>query len=192
MYEVLVRRLRRGKDAETGWELPDLLVVDGGRGQLGVVERAREDVGVAALELASVAKPRLTATGAEEGDRVFRPGQKNAIPIRASSSLALLLLARDEAHRASNELRKRVGKKRRLRSELDAVPGIGPKTRGRLLRNLGSLRDVLLADEERLIAAGASRKQARAIRETLGEHRADPRETENAEEAAIENAFQPD
>ena len=192
MYEVLVRRLRRGKDAETGWELPDLLVVDGGRGQLGVVERAREDVGVAALELASVAKPRLTATGTEEGDRVFRPGQKNAIPIRASSSLALLLLARDEAHRASNELRKRVGKKRRLRSELDAVPGIGPKTRGRLLRNLGSLRDVLLADEGRLIAAGASRKQARAIRETLGEHRADPRETENAEEAAIENAFQPD
>jgi excinuclease ABC subunit C len=192
MYEVLVRRLRRGRNLEVGWELPDLLVVDGGKGQLGVLERAKEDVGVVDIELASVAKPQITATGQEEGDRVFRPGQKNPIAVRASSALSILLLARDEAHRASNDLRKRVGKKKRLRSELDAVPGIGPKTRGKLLRNLGSLRDVLAAGEEQLIEAGATRKQAHAIKETLGEHVVGSQEAQGAEEAAIENAFQAD
>lgn len=192
MYEVLVRRLRRGKNEEAGWELPDLLVVDGGRGQLGVLERAKGDVGVTDLELASVAKPRTTVAGKEEGDRVFRPGQKNPIPVRGSSALSILLLARDEAHRASNDLRKKVGKKRRLRSELDTVPGIGPTTRGKLLRNLGSLRDVLAATEERLVEAGATRKQAQAIKRALGEHVTGTEDAANAEDAAIENAFQID
>jgi len=192
MYEVLMRRLRRGTREEEGWELPDLLVVDGGKGQLGVAVRAREDIGATDLEVASVAKPRITAAGEEEGDRVFRPGQKNAVPVRGNSALSLLLLARDETHRASNALRKKVGRKRRLRSELDGVPGIGPKTRGKLLRNLGSLRDVLAATEEQLIEAGATKRQAQAIRDTLGGPAQASPDTESAEETAIENAFQPD
>ncbi len=192
MYEVLMRRLRRGKKEEEGWELPDLLLVDGGKGQLGVAVRAREDIGVPDLEVASVAKPRTTASGEEEGDRVFRPGQKNAIPVRGNSALSLLLLARDETHRASNALRKKVGRKRRLRSELDGVPGVGPKTRGKLLRNLGSLRDVLAASVEQLIEAGATKRQAVAIKEALGELSPVAPETEAAEDTAIENAFQPD
>jgi excinuclease ABC subunit C len=192
MYEVLMRRLRRGRNEEEGWELPDLLVVDGGKGQLGVAVRAREDVGVPELEVASVAKPRVTVMGEEEGDRVFRPGQKNAIAVRANSALSLLLLARDETHRASNVLRKRVGRKRLLRSELDGVPGVGPKTRGKLLRNLGSLREVMAATEEELIEAGATRKQAEAIQRALGTQTSPPPETEAAEDTAIDNAFQPD
>jgi excinuclease ABC subunit C len=192
MYEVLMRRLRRGKNQEEGWELPDLLVVDGGKGQLGVAVRAREDIGVPDLQVASVAKPRITASGEEQGDRIFLPGQKNPIPVRANSALSLLLLARDETHRASNTLRKKVGRKRRLRSELDRVPGVGPKTRGKLLRNLGSLRDVLGATEEQLIEAGATRKQALAIKNSLGDQSPVEPETEAAEQTAIENAFQPD
>ena len=192
MYEVLTRRLRRGKNEEEGWELPDLLVVDGGKGQLGVAVRAVEDVGVPDLELASVAKPRITSTGEEEGDRVFRPGQKNAIPVRTSSALSLLLLARDETHRASNALRKKVGKRRRLQSELDQVPGVGPKTRGKLLRALGSMREVLAASQEALIEAGATKKQAQTIKETLGHAGPPTPDTDSAEETAIENAFQPD
>jgi len=192
MYEVLTRRLRRGRDEEEGWELPDLLVVDGGKGQLGVAVRAVEDVGVNDLEIASVAKPRVTATGEEEGDRVFRPGQKNAIPVRSSSALSLLLLARDETHRASNALRKKVGRKRRLQSELDGVPGVGPKTRGKLLRALGSMSGVLAATEEQLIGAGATKRQAQAIKETLGGVGAVRLDAETAEDTAIENAFSPD
>jgi len=192
MYEVLARRLRRGENGEDGWTLPDLLVVDGGKGQLGVAVRACEDVGVTDLEVAAVAKPRVTAMGEQEGDRVFRPGQKNAVPVRGNSALSLLLLARDETHRASNALRKKVGRRRRLRSELDGVPGIGPKTRGKLLRNLGSIREVLGATEEQLITAGATRKQARAIKDALGDHSPSAPDTQTAEETAIENAFQPD
>ena len=192
MYEVLMRRLRRGKNQEDGWELPDLLVVDGGKGQLGVAVRAREDIGVPDLELASVAKPRVTATGEEEGDRVFRPGQKNAMPARVNSALSMLLLARDETHRASNTLRRKVGRTRRLRSELDAVPGVGPKTRGKLLRNLGSLREVLAATEDQLIEAGATARQAKAIKASLGDHGPTGPDAESAEETAIENAFQSD
>jgi excinuclease ABC subunit C len=192
MYEVLMRRLRRGKNKEKGWELPDLLVVDGGKGQLGVAVRAREDIGVPDLEIASVAKPRVTVAGEEEGDRVFRPGRKNAVPVRGNSALSLLLLARDETHRASNSLRKKVGRKRRLRSELDGVPGVGPKTRGKLLRNLGSLREVLAATEEQLIEAGATRRQAAAIKESLGSDAQRTPDAESAEDTAIENAFQTD
>jgi excinuclease ABC subunit C len=195
LYEVLVRRLRRGKNEEEGWELPDLLVVDGGKGQLGVALRAVEDVGVTDLELAAVAKPRVTTAGDAEGDRVFRPGQKNAIPVRSSSALSLLLLARDETHRASNTLRRKVGAKQRFQSELDRVPGVGPKTRGKLLRELGSMRAVLAATEEQLVEAGATKRQARAIQETLGGpatvESVTP-DTETAENAAIENAFSPD
>jgi excinuclease ABC subunit C len=192
MYEVLTRRLRRGHAGEQGWELPDLLVVDGGKGQLGVAARAAEDVGVGDLELASVAKPRVTATGEEEGDRVFRPGQKNPIPVRGSSALSLLLLARDETHRASNALRKKVGRKRRLQSELDGVPGVGPKTRGKLLRALGSMAGVLAATEEELVEAGATRRQAQAIKNMLGGAGAVAVDAEGAEDAAVENAFQTD
>jgi excinuclease ABC subunit C len=192
MYEVLMRRLRRGKNKEEGWELPDLLVVDGGKGQLGVAVRACEDIGVPDLEIASVAKPRVTVAGEEEGDRVFRPGRKNAVPVRGNSALSLLLLARDETHRASNSLRKKVGRKRRLRSELDGVPGVGPKTRGKLLRNLGSLREVLAATEEQLIEAGATRRQAAAIKESLGSDAQRTPDAESAEDTAIENAFQTD
>jgi excinuclease ABC subunit C len=191
MYEVLVRRLRRGRNAEKGWELPDLLVVDGGKGQLGVAVRAAEDVGSVDLELASIAKPRITATGEQEGDRIFRPGQKNAIPVRASSALSLLLLARDETHRASNTLRKKVGRKRRLRSELDQVAGIGPKTRGKLLRALGSMAGVLAATERELVEAGATRRQAQAIKETLGAEDI-AADAVGAEDVAVENAFQTD
>ena len=187
-----MRRLRRGRNEEEGWELPDLLVVDGGKGQLGVAIRAREDIGVPHLEIASVAKPRITATGEEEGDRVFRPGQKNAMPARANSALSLLLLARDETHRASNTLRKKVGRKRRLRSELDGVPGVGPKTRGKLLRNLGSLREVLAATKGQLVDAGATQRQAEAIQHALGSPPPAGPDAESAEETAIENAFQPD
>jgi excinuclease ABC subunit C len=192
MYEVLSRRLRRGKSGEAGWELPDLLVVDGGKGQLGVAVRAAEDIGVTGLELASVAKPRVTASGEEEGDRVFRPGQKNALAVRSSSALSLLLLARDETHRASNTLRKKVGRKRRLRSELDGVQGVGPKTRGKLLRALGSMSGILAATEEALIEAGANKTQARAIKETLGGMGAVGVDADTAEDAAVENAFETD
>lgn len=162
MQEVLSRRLARAKDA--GWDLPDLLVVDGGKGQLGIAVEVLRELGIRDLPVCALAKEKEIG-GEQRQERVYLPGQKNPIVLRERSAARWFLgLVRDEAHRVSNELRKKLGKRRRLRSGLDDVPGIGPKTRAALLRELGSLRAVIEADEAALIAAGATTRQARAIR----------------------------
>lgn len=164
MYEVLSRRFRRGRERESGWELPDLLVVDGGRGQLHVAQQALRDLGVTDLPLAALAKEKPNVLGERLVDRVYLPGQKNPIELREhNASLGLLALARDEAHRTSNALRIKLGKRSRIRSRLDEVPGIGPKTRNRLLKAFGSVRAIEEADEVALRSAGATQAQALAI-----------------------------
>jgi excinuclease ABC subunit C len=183
MYEVLARRFRRGRGAERGeesadWELPDLLVVDGGRGQLGVALAAASDLGLHDLPIVGLAKERDHPLGGKLVDRVYLPGQKNPIPLRPNSpELFLLARARDEAHRFSNRGRKKTGKKRRMESELDRIPGIGDKTRRALLRALGSVQAIREASDEAILAVpGVSAKQLRALRE----HFADGTESRGA------------
>ena len=168
MYEVLSRRFRRGRDGEKGWELPDLLVVDGGKGQLNVALAALEALGAPPVAVVGLAKEKETPLGDRRVDRIYLPGMKNAIPIGTVPALQMLAYARDEAHRASNAFRIQLGLKRRMRSELDEVKGVGPKTRAKLLRAFGSTSAVREASEEELVAAGATRPQARAIRKALG------------------------
>jgi excinuclease ABC subunit C len=164
MYEVLLRRLRRGRSDEAGWELPDVLVVDGGRGQLNVALRALQDLGIHDLPLVALAKEKPNVLGEKLVDRVYLPNQKNPIELRENhAALGMLALARDEAHRASNALRTKLGQKRRLRSRLDEIPGIGPKTRARLLKALGSVKAIEQADAVALRNAGATEAQANAI-----------------------------
>jgi excinuclease ABC subunit C len=191
MYEVLSRRFARGIEArkqaeekaasETAdkqeaeappaeadrWALPDLFVVDGGRGQLGVALAACKDLGLRDLPIVGLAKERETLTGDKIVDRVYLPGQKNPVNLRPNTpELFMLALARDEAHRFANVHRSKIGKKRRLASQLDDVPGIGPKTRQALLRTLGSLTAIKRAtDEELLQVPGLSKKQLGALRE---------------------------
>ena len=101
-------------------------------------------------------------------DRVYLPGQKNPIELRENhAALGILALARDEAHRASNALRMKVGKRRRIKSKLDEVPGIGTKTRARLLKACGSVRAIEEEDAAALRAAGATHQQAAAILRTF-------------------------
>ena len=209
MYEVLSRRFRRGRNNESGWELPDLLVVDGGRGQLRVAEQALIDLGVKELPIAALAKEKPNTLGEKLVDRVYLPGQKNPIELRENhAALGLLALARDEAHRSSNAVRVKLGTKRRIRSRLDEVPGIGPKTRTRLLKHFGSVRAIEEADDVALRAAGATQAQAVAILRSFHgpllpseaknaseppmAERAEeigPSDESNAEEAAVANAF---
>lgn len=192
MYEVLSRRFRRGLSArdevvpedggEAEWALPDLFVVDGGRGQLGVALAAAADLGLADLSIVGLAKERETALGEKMVDRVYLPGQKNPIALRPNTpELFFLARARDEAHRFANVQRKRVGKKRRLTSRLEEIPGIGPKTRKALLSSLGSLdaiRDAL--DEELLSIRGVSRAQVAALRAALGDAASETAGTESS------------
>lgn len=214
MREVLTRRLARA--GEPGWQVPDLLVVDGGRGQLGIalavleeLARSSDDEGLAsqlrALPVVGLAKEKEQTAGKMVTERVFLPGQKNPIVLRERSATRhFLTQVRDEAHRVSNALREKVGKRRRLRSGLDDVPGVGEKTRKALLKALGSLKAILAASEAELVAAGASSTQAAAIRahfavpaaatepsapleglEANGETQADT----DVEDAAVEAAF---
>jgi excinuclease ABC subunit C len=140
-------------------------VVDGGKGQLGVALAALADTGVRDLPVAALAKEKANLAGDMLVDRVYLPGRKNPVALReGTTTLHYLALLRDEAHRASNALRVRLGKRRRLRSGLADIPGVGAKTARALLRALGSLRAVQSATEQALVDAGATRAQARAIR----------------------------
>jgi excinuclease ABC subunit C len=152
--------------AASTWDLPDLFVVDGGRGQLQVALTAAHDLGLFDLPIVGLAKERETAHGDKVVDRVYLPGQKNPIVLRPNSpELFLLARARDEAHRFANRGRKQVGKKWRFESQLDQVPGIGPKTRAALLKTLGTVEGVALASDEAILAIpGVTRRQLDALR----------------------------
>jgi excinuclease ABC subunit C len=182
LFEVLGRRFRRGRAAseapqgEAGdgnteqespeWQLPDLFVVDGGRGQLGVALAAAHDLGLHDLPIVGLAKERETVGGDKLVDRVYLPGQKNPIPLRPNSpELFLLAVARDEAHRFANRGRKKTGKRRRFESELDSVSGIGPKTKKALLREIGPIAVLREAADERILAVpGVTRRHLAALR----------------------------
>jgi excinuclease ABC subunit C len=171
--EVLERRFRPGDRREP---LPDLLVIDGGAGQLAAARAVLETVGLADLPVIGLAKERVTrdATArdiARRPERLFLPGRKNPVVLRANSTaLFLLQRARDEAHRFANAYHRHLRDRARLRSPLDDVPGVGPRRRRELLRHFGSLRRLRAATmEELLTVPGISNEIATRIKETLAE-----------------------
>ncbi len=174
------REVKEGRDGD--WELPDLFVVDGGRGQLGVAIAAAHDLGLHDLPIVGLAKERegpplpegalggagLAPGGVKEklSDRVYLPGQKNPIPLKSTTtSLFLLARLRDEAHRFSNRARMRIGKKRRFASPLDEVKGLGAKAKKALLTHIGNLAAIRAADDATLLAVpGITSRHVRALR----------------------------
>ncbi|MBX3262729.1 MAG: excinuclease ABC subunit UvrC [Labilithrix sp.] len=152
--------------ADVDWDLPDLFVVDGGRGQLAVALAAARDLGLHDLPIVALAKEKENVAGDTLVDRVYLPGQKNPIPLKShSASMFFLARARDEAHRFSNRARERLGKKKRMRSALDDVAGIGPKTKQSLLLHLGSLKAIKAADDAQILAVpGVTARHLKALR----------------------------
>jgi excinuclease ABC subunit C len=161
---------------EGGWDAPDLFVVDGGRGQLAVALAAAHDLGLHDLPIVGLAKERENALGETLVDRVYLPGQKNPIPLKSSTtSLFLLARLRDEAHRFSNRARMRVGKKRRFRSPLDDIKGIGEKTKKALLKHVGNAAAITAADDAVLLAVpGVTARHVKALRAALPPASAQP------------------
>jgi excinuclease ABC subunit C len=154
LREVLERRIARAA-AEP---LPDVLMVDGGKGQLGVVSAALRDAGleVDAIALAKARDdlappPRVRRSGGLKAERVFLPGRKDPVMLSPSSrALLLLQRVRDESHRFAIEFQRSLRSKQGLTSILEELPGIGPTKRRALLRHLGSLRAVRQASEAQL------------------------------------------
>jgi excinuclease ABC subunit C len=163
LYLWMKRRLASGPP----W--PDLILVDGGKGQLASVAKGLEESGIAdGPELAAIAKS--WRSGAAGEDRVFRPGRKNPLPLRRGSpELLFLQQVRDETHRFAIGAQRRSRKGGVTRSSLLAVPGIGPKTARLLLERFGSLEGVLAASEEEIrTIPGMGEKRARKIKNALG------------------------
>ena len=150
MYEVLSRRFRRMVDDDERWAAPDLLVIDGGKGQLNMAVAALEDLGLpAGFDIIALAKER----DEQRPERVYRRGAKDPLRLRPhSAELFLLARIRDEAHRFANTYHRDKRRKTSLRSRLDDIPGIGPKRRQRLLRHFGSVKAIRAATLEQLRA----------------------------------------
>ena len=173
MYEVLTRRFRRANKPneadDPAWARPDLLVIDGGKGQLGMAVAALTDLGVQlggdnGVEIVGLAKERDLEAG-NAPDRIYRRGVKDSIPLRSNSpELYVFARIRDEAHRFANTFHRDRRSKASLRSELDIIPGIGATRRQRLLKHFGSVRAIRQATVEDLAKApGMNKKAAEAI-----------------------------
>lgn len=166
LHEALKRRIARRN--EEGWELPDLIVIDGGRGQLSSAMRAFSDLGVEPPAMIGLAKARsLKGTDEPEKspERVFLPGRANPLILRQNSSaLFMLQRIRDEAHRFSVAFHRQKRSKSTITTELDSIPGMGPARRKALLTAFGSLKGVKSATLEELTAVeGVPRQLAEAV-----------------------------
>jgi excinuclease ABC subunit C len=158
MEEVVERYFTRIRD--DGGEPPDLLVVDGGKGQLSSSKRVLDRLGFEAQPVAGLAK-RL--------EEVFLPGapEPQNIP-KTSSALHLLQRIRDEAHRFAHTYQRKLATKRTISTALTEIPGVGPGTAKILLRHFGSVKGVRAATEPELAEApGIGDKKAAVIHAAL-------------------------
>jgi excinuclease ABC subunit C len=153
MREVVERRYRRLKDE--GQEMPSLVLIDGGLGQLHAAAEALESLGFTSQPLASIAKK-------EEVIYIYGNEDEPVVLDRRSPVLHLVQLIRDESHRFAIGYHRQRRAMRDRDSELLNIPGVGPQTRQRLITHFGSLRDVQQATAESL-AAVVSRKTAETI-----------------------------
>jgi excinuclease ABC subunit C len=171
MLEVLKRRFARGREEE---DLPDLVVVDGGKGQLAMALAAMADVGVKGVEAVGLAKMRVqsaprSAEIERSEERVFLPGQSNPVILkRNSNALFLLQRVRDEAHRFAITHHKKLRTRQTLFSTLDRIPGVGGARKRALLRAFGSIKRIEKATlEELLKVPSMNEKTAQEILQSL-------------------------
>ncbi len=154
MGEVVKRYFTRLTEEKK--EFPDLVLVDGGKGQLSTTLETLTTLGIKNQNVIALAK-RL--------DEVFLPGKSDSLMIpKGSASLKLLQRIRNEAHRFAVEYHRKLRKKRTIRSELDRIPGIGPARRKILLKHFGSVERIKQVSlEELLEIEGISKKVAENI-----------------------------
>jgi len=143
MHEVVLRRYR--KILEQGGPFPDLILIDGGKGQLSAAYEALQELGLANLVAIGIAKKEELIFTRDHADPIALPAD--------SPALLLITRIRDEAHRFAITFHRQSRARRDLRSGLDEIAGVGPRRRKRLLTTFGSLAGVRRATREELIAA---------------------------------------
>jgi excinuclease ABC subunit C len=178
MHEVLQRYLSH---LETDELAPDLILVDGGKGQLAILQRVLQETGNETIDAASIAKgPERERAKRDQSEKVFIPNRKNPVTFPHNApGLFLLQRVRDEAHRFAVGFHRRVKSKNDFGSELLSVPGIGPKTAHALLRHFGSLERIRSATREQIKEAPSiSAKQAATLYESLHTQQDTPEDTD--------------
>jgi excinuclease ABC subunit C len=164
MQEVLRRRFKRASSGDRGedtWAaFPDLVLIDGGRGQLNAARQTMEEAGVGSIPTASIAK---------EEEAIFLPQLAEPLMLpRESPALRLLQRARDEAHRFAVGYYRKVHKKRTFVSSLDGIPGVGAKRKRALLKRFGSVAAIRQATLDELGSVeGMNDSVAKRVKESL-------------------------
>lgn len=167
MREVLERRFK--KDNRSG-EFPDLLMVDGGKGQLSITMSVLKSLQIdAAFDIIAIAKKDETKN--EPQDKIYKPGRVNPVNFGKEGELLMFLQRiRDETHRYAISYFRKKKSKNALHSELDAVPGIGPKRKRILLKHFLSIKKMRQAPVEELAAIpGMTKATAEAVFNALSE-----------------------
>ena len=173
MREVLERRYSRGK------ELPDLIIVDGGKGQLGVALSVLSGLGLGEVDIIGLAKkshthkPGETSTVFRDRDRVYLPNRKNPLYLdKHPRALLLLQRVRDEAHRFAITYHRKVKEKEDFRSVLDDIPGIGTARKNALLAHFLDMDTIENASREKLEEVpGIGKDAAKRISEYFQAHK---------------------
>jgi len=166
MKEVLERRFGKG---EASKPYPDLLMVDGGKGQLNIALAVVEDLNLSGeFELIGIAKK--DETRGETRDKIFKPARANPLGFGREGDLLLFLQRiRDEAHRFAITYHRKRRKKRTLQSALDSIPGVGQKRKAILLQHFKSIKNIRAADIEQICTLpGFNRKLAESVHKALG------------------------
>ena len=164
--EVLRRRFRRAKAGDEGaeeelrWRLPDLVIIDGGKGQVAAAKEVLDELGLHDMPLAGLAKER---------EELFLPGRSDPILLPPTSvALYLVQRLRDEAHRFAITYHRALRSKASVRSAFDELPGVGPTRKRTLLRVFGSIKQVREAPVEQIAAVpGIGAKLAATIKAQL-------------------------
>lgn len=161
IQEVLRRRFHKYLDKEDKWtEVPDLILIDGGKGHLNSALQAMKELGLDSIPVVSLAK---------ENEDVFIPSKSEPVDIlKTSAALHLLQRVRDESHRFALSYHQKLRSKKSTASALDNIPGIGPKRKKALLKRFGSMQGIKEASKEDLITVkGITDKLTDVIKEYL-------------------------
>ena len=172
LQEVVSRRVKRGREEREQIreaslsireakfaDFPDLMIIDGGKGQLSAVKSVLDELGLA-VPVAGLAK---------EFEYLYRPEESEPVILkRGSPGFYLIQRIRDEAHRFAITYHRQLRSKEQVKSQLDEIPGIGPARRKALLKTYGSLEKIAQADETELaLVEGMNRKMAAAVKNFL-------------------------
>jgi excinuclease ABC subunit C len=171
--EILRRRFRKKEEASQfkhDWTLPELVIIDGGKGQLNAALEIMQELRLE-IPIIGLAKEKGLHTKMNTQEVIYIPGATDPIVLpRTSQALYLLQRIRDEAHRFSLTYHRKLRSERTFKSVLDEIPGIGPKRKKALMQHFGSIQAISTASLEELAALdGMTHNAAEKIKEHIGQ-----------------------